>query len=64
MAKTPPHPIRVDEDLWKAFGEAAKAMGSDRTKTLIAFMRRYVAATAPTQTDDGDHARSQSHSAT
>jgi hypothetical protein len=36
--------VRVDMDLWKTFGEAAEAAGTDRSKLLVAFMRRYVAA--------------------
>jgi hypothetical protein len=35
--------IRVDEDLWQRFGDAATATGSDRSAVLREFMRRYVA---------------------
>ncbi len=58
VAITPLKRIRVDGDLWDAFGAAAAAMGSDRTKLLVAFMRRYVAATSPesvTRSDGSDH---------
>lgn len=41
---TMPHPIRVDQQLWDEFGEAARAIGSDRTKVLVGFMRRFVDA--------------------
>lgn len=60
MASTPLKRIRVDDDLWKDFGEAAAAMGADRTKLLVAFMRRYVAAVSVDQsagTDQGGAGR-------
>jgi hypothetical protein len=64
---TPLKRIRVDDGLWNAFGDAAEAMGSDRTKLLVAFMRRYVAATSPepvTRSDTVDHATRPPNSAT
>lgn len=63
MATTPTRPIRVDPALWEAFGEVTEAMGTDRTKVLVAFMRRFVDAWA-TQTAEGDHAAGRPHSAT
>lgn len=63
MAKTPLQNIRVPEALWRDFGLAAASMGSDRTKLLVAFMRRYVLATAVTRTAEGDHVEVQPHSA-
>ena len=50
MAETPVRKIRVADDLWVDFGEAARDIGSNRTRVLVAFMRRYVRAmkaTAP-----------------
>jgi len=49
---TPTRPIRVDPTLWNAFGEATAAIGSDRTKVLIGFMRRFVAAMDISRTAD------------
>lgn len=54
MANTPLKRIRVDDDLWDAFGDATLAMGTDRSKALVAFMRRYVAALAVNRTTDTD----------
>ena len=36
--------IRVDPDLWKDYGEACKALGTDRSKDLRALMVRRVKA--------------------
>lgn len=47
--------VWVDLDLWNAFGDAAEAAGTDRSKLLVAFMRRYVAAMAVNRTEDQDH---------
>lgn len=44
MANTPLKRIRVDDDLWEDFGLATEALGLDRTKALVAFMRRFVTA--------------------
>lgn len=63
MAVTPLKRIRVDEGLWSDFGDAAEALGLDRTKVLVAFMRRIVDAMA-VRSAEGDHASGQSHSAT
>ncbi len=57
--------VRVDLDLWNAFGDAAEAVGTDRSKLLVAFMRRYVAAMAVDpipQTADTDQAIDPGHS--
>ncbi len=54
MANTPLRRIRVGEPLWRDFGEATDAMGTDRTKALVAFMKRYVAATSPNQSASAD----------
>lgn len=62
MAVTPLRRLRVDEHLWKDFGDAAAALDLDRTKVLIAFMRRFVDAMA-VRSDEGDHAPGQPHSA-
>ncbi|MES2211476.1 MAG: hypothetical protein V4515_15030 [Chloroflexota bacterium] len=62
MANTPLKRIRVDEDLWDDFGQATNAVGSDRTKTLVGFMRRYVAAMAIDRTDPGDRGDDPSRS--
>lgn len=36
--------VRVDEALWDRFGTVAEATGTDRSKVLVAFIERYVAA--------------------
>ncbi len=54
MASTPLRNIRVDEDLWRDFGEAAAAVGSTRTEVLVALMRRYVSAMAIPRSADTD----------
>lgn len=48
MASTPLRNLRVDDDLWTAFGEAAAAVGTTRTEALVGFMRRFTAAMSPT----------------
>jgi hypothetical protein len=68
MATTPTRPIRVDLDLWDDFGDAARAIGSDRTKVLVGFMRRFVDAmdarlTAEAQSVDSDQGEHLSASA-
>ncbi len=40
--KTPMHTVRVDDDLWEAFGVAAVATGADRSYVLRELMRWYV----------------------
>lgn len=62
MGVTPLKRIRVDDDLWAAFGDATEAMGTDRTKVLVAFMRRYVEAMDPGRSADGNHGQRPSHS--
>jgi len=56
MATPKPRQIRVPDELWEAFDEATFAMGTDRSKALVAFMRRYVSAVSIPQTEDGDQA--------
>jgi len=63
MATPKPRQIRVSDDLWEAFDEATFAMGTDRSKALVAYMRRYVAAVAVDRTADPDPAREGSRSA-
>ncbi len=62
MATAQPRQIRVPDDLWEAFDEATFAMGTDRSKALVAFMRRYVAAVSIPRTDDTDQAGEPGHS--
>ncbi len=62
MATATPRQIRVPDDLWQAFDEATFAMGTDRSKALVAFMRRYVAAVSIPRTADGDQAGEPGHS--
>jgi hypothetical protein len=52
MSKTPTRPIRVDLNLWDEFGRITTAMGTDRTKVLVAFMRRFVETMTPTRSSD------------
>jgi hypothetical protein len=40
--KTPLHTIRVDDDLWNAFGGAAAQAGMDRSQLLRELMRWYI----------------------
>lgn len=44
MAVTPLHKFRAPMRLWREFGDACEAQGTDRSKALVAYMRRYVAA--------------------
>jgi hypothetical protein len=39
--KTPHRTLRVEDDLWDAFSEAAQQQGSDRTAVLRGFMEWY-----------------------
>ena len=58
MANTPLKNIRVDDDLWEQFRATAEAIGSNRTRVLVAFMRSFVAAMSPaaiSQSADSDH---------
>ena len=63
MAVTPLKRIRVDDGLWDQFGEASEALGSDRTKVLVAFMRRFVAALSPIRSASADQAADRPPSA-
>jgi hypothetical protein len=54
--------VRVDLDLWNAFGDAAEAAGTDRSKLLVAFMRRYVAAMSVNRSADSDPRSDAAHS--
>jgi len=45
--RTPMRTIRIDDQLWDEFGAAADALGTDRTKVLVGFIRRLVAAMDP-----------------
>ena len=62
MAATPLKRLRVDEELWRNFGEASEVLGLDRTKVLVAFMHRFVDAMA-VRSAEGDHAATPPHSA-
>lgn len=44
MADTPLHKLRAPVRLWREFGEACEANGTDRSTVLRTYMRRYVAA--------------------
>jgi len=44
MADTPLHKLRAPARLWREFGEACEANGTDRSTVLRTYMRRYVAA--------------------
>ena len=46
MASTPARSIRVPDDLWARFGDAAGLVGSNRNKMIIAFMTRFADAMA------------------
>lgn len=53
--KTPVRPIRVDHDLWNAFGQATTANGTDRSAALRAFMAWYArrpSAKLPSRPDE------------
>lgn len=63
MATAQPRQIRVTDDLWHAFDEATFAMGTDRSKALNAFMRRYVAAMAVDRSASPDQGGAASDSA-
>ena len=54
MAETPLHKFRAPLRLWREFGEACEARNTDRSKVLVAYMRRYVAAWKGRQ-PKGDH---------
>lgn len=41
---TPLKRLRVNDELWDAFGDACTAVGTDRSKALVGFMRRVVTA--------------------
>ena len=41
--KTPVRGLRVDDDLWHAAQEKAKAEGRTMTDVLVAYLKRYVA---------------------
>lgn len=44
MANTPNRVIRIEDDLWDAYGRAVAAKGSNRTAELRAHMQRVVRA--------------------
>ncbi len=46
MTVTPARSIRVPDELWARFGEAAELVGSNRNRTLVAFMTRFADAMA------------------
>jgi hypothetical protein len=52
--KTPVRGIRVDDELWRAAQEKAKAEGRTMTDVLVAYLRRYVAAPTRKRSEPGD----------
>jgi hypothetical protein len=52
--KTPVRGIRVDDDLWHAAQEKAKAEGRTMTDVLVAYLKRYVAAPPRRRADAGE----------
>ena len=65
MVTPKPRQVRVDDDLWREFGEVADSLGTDRAKLLVAFMRRFVDAMAPVhRSGDADPAAGLPPSAT
>jgi predicted transcriptional regulator len=40
--KTPMHTVRVDDELWEAFGVAAAAAGADRSYVIRELIRWFV----------------------
>jgi len=54
MANTPLKRIRVDDQLWTRFGLAAEAIGTDRTKVIVGFMRAFVDAMDPRRARSSD----------
>jgi hypothetical protein len=51
--KTPVRGLRVDDELWHAAQEKAKAEGRTMTDVLVAYLKRYV-ATPPRKKADAD----------
>ena len=49
VPKTPNHIIRVDLNLWREYGEACAALGTNRSADLRALMLRRVKAWKKTQ---------------
>lgn len=41
--------VRVDDELWEAYGAACEAAGTNRSEHLRAHMRRTVAKSPPTR---------------
>ena len=48
--KTPNRVLRVEESLWRAAQEKARAEGRTLTSVIVAYLKRYV-ATPPRKTD-------------
>ena len=51
--KTPVRGLRVEDSLWRAAQEKAKAEGRTLTAVLVAYLKRYV-STPPRKKTDGD----------
>ena len=51
--KTPNRVLRVEETLWRAAQQKAKAEGRTLTSVIVAYLRRYV-STPPRQKADAD----------
>jgi hypothetical protein len=49
--KTPVRGLRVDDDLWHAAQDKAKAEGRTMTDVLVAYLKRYVATPARKKAD-------------
>lgn len=52
--KTPVRGLRVDDDLWHAAQEKAKAEGRTMTDVLVAYLKRYVATPTRKKPAGGD----------
>jgi hypothetical protein len=52
--KTPNRVLRVEESLWRAAQEKAKAEGRTLTSVLVAYLKRYVSTPPRKKADDGE----------
>lgn len=52
--KTPVRGLRVDDELWHAAQEKAKAEGRTMTDVLVAYLKRYIATPARKKADAGE----------
>lgn len=49
--------MRIDEDLWRRFGEAAHVRGTDRSTVLRQYIERYIAEEGDSSTSDTGESR-------